>query len=149
MHACSIYFKCILSEPLYNYVSDHKIIIRSISMQSKVTCLLIPPYSHLSALQDIVQSARSELELEEQFFSLEEQWSEATLTFLPYKGHNTALLDKEQTLCLVEQLESAHTLLATMLMSRHISPLKDEVSQWAGRLGGMVNILQQVGRKFI
>ncbi len=92
--------------------------------------------------------AGSELDLEERFFSLEEEWSEASLVFLPYKSHGHALLEQEHTLSLIEQLEHAHTLLATMLLSKHISPLREEASQWAIKLGNVADILQQVYNVF-
>ncbi len=100
--------------------------------------------SHLPSLQEIVACAGSELDLEERFFSLEEEWSEASLVFLPYKSHGHALLEREHTLSLIEQLEHAHTLLATMLLSKHIAPLREEASQWAIKLGSVTDILQQV-----
>lgn len=84
------------------------------------------------------------MDLEEKFYSIEEEWSEAVLLFLPYKSHGHALLDKDHTLSLLEQLEHARTLLATMLMSKHISPLREEASQWAVKLANMADILQQV-----
>lgn len=97
---------------------------------------------HISAIQEIVYCAQHELDLENRFYSIEEEWSEAILLFRPYKSHD--LLDKENTLSLLERLENARTLLATMLMSKHISPLREEASQWAIKLASIADVLQQV-----
>lgn len=100
--------------------------------------------SHVSAIQEIVHCAQCELDLEEKFYSIEEEWSEAIIIFSPYKTLGHVLLDKDHTLSLLEQLEHARTLLATMLMSKHIAPLKEEASQWAVKLANIADVLQQV-----
>lgn len=91
-----------------------------------------------------MHSAQLELQLEEKFFSIEEEWSEQNLHFQPYKSHGLMLLDIDHTHSLLEQLEHAQMELATMLTSRHIQPLKEEAIQWAAKLATISDILQQV-----
>lgn len=67
------------------------------------------------------------------------------LHFLPYKSHGPVLLAEDHTHFLLEQLEHAQMQLATMLMSQHIAPLKEEAAQWAMKLASVAEILQQVG----
>ena len=101
-------------------------------------------YSHVAAIQDIVSCAQLELQLEEKFFSIEGKWTEETLHFKQYKSHGPALLDKDHTHSLLEQLEHAQIELATMLVSRHIQPLREEAIHWAAKLASVSDILQQV-----
>ena len=106
--------------------------------------LHIPP-SHATAIQEILHCAQCELELEERFFKVEEEWSEQQLSFLPYKSHGSlALLHVDHTHSLLEQLEHTQIQLATMLMSKYIQPLREEAAQWAAKLANVAEILQKV-----
>lgn len=105
--------------------------------------------SHVPAIQEIVHCAQLELQLEEKFFSIQEEWSEQNLRFQHYKSHGPILLDIDHTHSLLEQLEHAQMELANMLMSRHIQPLKEEAIQWAAKLSSLADILQQVSEKMI
>jgi len=98
---------------------------------------------HVKAIEEIVRCAQLELELEEQFYSIEEEWSEQVLQFSVHKPRGPLLLAGDHTLSLLEELEHAQTQLATMLMSRHILPLKEEASQWAVKLASIAEVLQQ------
>ena len=100
--------------------------------------------SHVGAIQEIVHCAQLELQLEEKFFSIEEEWSEQNLHFEQYKSHGPVLLDTDHTYSLLEQLEHAQMQLATMLMSKYIQPLKEEAIQWAAKLATLSDILQLV-----
>ena len=91
-----------------------------------------------------MRCAQFELQLEEKFFSVEEEWSERALFFQQYKSYGPVLLDREYSHSLLEQLEHAQIELATMLMSRHIQPLKEEAIQWAAKLASIGDLLQQV-----
>lgn len=66
------------------------------------------------------------------------------LQFSAHKSRGPLLLAGDHTLSLLEELEHAQTQLATMLMSRHILPLKEEASQWAVKLASIAEVLQQV-----
>ena len=98
----------------------------------------------MSAIQEIVHCAQLELQLEEKFFSIQEEWSEQNLRFQHYKSHGPVLLNVDHTHTLLEQLEHAQMELANMLMSKHIQPLKEEAIQWAAKLNTLADILQQV-----
>ena len=142
--------------------------------------------SHVAAIEEIVRCAQCELELEEQFYNIEEEWNEQViniqsewwretvlkydrrvigrviaselseeftsytspsiqvLQFSPYKSRGPLLLAGDHTLSLLERLEHAQTQLATMLMSRHILPLREEASQWAIKLATIAEVLHQV-----
>ena len=54
------------------------------------------------------------------------------------------LLDVSHTHSLCEGLEGAGVRLATMLVSDHVTHLRDEVVQWAGRLTRVEEVLTQV-----
>ena len=110
-----------------------------------VSIPLYIPCSHAAAIQDILHCARCELELEERFFKVEEEWSEQQLSFQPYKSHaSSALLHIDHTHSLLEQLEHTQIQLATMLMSKYIQPLREEAAQWAAKLATVAEILQKV-----
>lgn len=101
--------------------------------------------SHIPAIQEVLHCARCELELEEQFYKIEEEWSEKVLTFQSYKSHGSSvLLSVDHAHSLIEQLEHTQIQLATMLMSKYIQPLKDEAAQWAAKLASVSDILQKV-----
>ena len=102
-------------------------------------------YSHAPAIQDILDCARCELELEEQFYKVEEEWSEQALAFQTYRQHgSSALLDIDHTQSQIEQLEDTQIQLATMLQSKHIQPLREEATHWAAKLASVSEVLQKV-----
>lgn len=51
-------------------------------------------------------------------------------------------LDKTSTECLLEQLEDAQALLAQMLTSRYIGPLREEAASWAEKLKEVGEVLE-------
>ena len=101
-------------------------------------------YRYVPAIQEIIKCAKSELHLEEKLYSIEEEWSEQALVFQQYRGYGSVLLALDHTHSLMERLEHAQVELATMLMSQHIQPLKEEAIQWAAKLSSLADILQQV-----
>ena len=102
-------------------------------------------FSHAPAIQGILHCARCELELEQQFYKVEEEWSEQVFTFQPYKPHGSSvLLNIDRTHSLIEQLEHTQIQLATMLKSKYIQPLKEEAAQWAAKLASVSEVLQKV-----
>ncbi len=52
-------------------------------------------------------------------------------------------LDKASTERLLEQLEDAQALLAHMLTSRYIGPLREEAAAWAEKLKEVGEVLEQ------
>ena len=66
------------------------------------------------------------------------------LQFVPYKALGEVLLDVDHTHFLCKGLESAGVRLAVMLVSAHVTHLRDEVVQWAGRLSRVEEFLTQV-----
>lgn len=56
------------------------------------------------------------------------------LNFEQYKMRGWMYLDKAFTERLLEQLEDAQALLAQMLTSRYIGPLREEAASWAEKL---------------
>ena len=72
----------------------------------------------------------------------EEEWTEQVLTFEHYKKRGPMFLDKAFTERLLEQLEDAQALLASMLTSRYIGPLRDEAASWAEKLKEVAEVLE-------
>lgn len=52
-------------------------------------------------------------------------------------------LNKQSTERLLEQLEDAQALLAQMLTSRYIGPLREEAASWAEKLKEVAEVLEQ------
>ena len=66
------------------------------------------------------------------------------LQFASYKELGEMLLDLEHTHSLCEGLEGAGLRLAGMLVSDHVTHMRDDVMQWAGRLSRVHDLLTQV-----
>ncbi|KAG9493712.1 hypothetical protein GDO78_001536 [Eleutherodactylus coqui] len=88
----------------------------------------------------IAKAAKKEMELEIKMRKMEEEWSEQVLSFKPYK--NKVLLVKDESLSLLEELEDAQVLLAQMLTSKGIEPLKEEATTWAEKLKRVGDVLE-------
>ncbi|KAM4043310.1 dynein axonemal heavy chain 5-like isoform 1-T1 [Anomaloglossus baeobatrachus] len=91
-------------------------------------------------LISIAKAAKKEMDLEIKMRKVEEEWSEQVLNFKPYK--NKVLLAKDESLLLLEELEDAHVLLAQMLSSKEIDPLREEATTWAEKLKRVGAILE-------
>ncbi|XP_056421918.1 uncharacterized protein LOC130362045 isoform X2 [Hyla sarda] len=91
-------------------------------------------------LLSIANAARKEMELEIKMRKVEEEWSEQVLNFKPYK--NKVLLVKDESLILLEELEDAQVLLAQMLSSKEIDPLREEATTWAEKLKRVGDVLE-------
>ncbi|GFN75495.1 dynein beta chain, ciliary [Plakobranchus ocellatus] len=98
--------------------------------------------SHKSEIEEICKGASRELELEIKMRVTEEEWTEQVLNFEHYKKRGPMFLDKAFTERLLEQLEDAEALLATMLTSRYIGPLRDEAASWAEKLKEVAEVLE-------
>ena len=66
------------------------------------------------------------------------------LNFVSYKDLGEVLLATDHAHFLCEGMEEVGLRLATMLVSRHMTPLRDEAGQWAARLARVNDILTQV-----
>ena len=64
------------------------------------------------------------------------------LNFEQYKMRGPMYLDKAFTERLLEQLEDAQALLAQMLTSRYIGPLREEAASWAEKLKEVGEVLE-------
>lgn len=62
------------------------------------------------------------------------------LNFKPYK--NKVVLVKEDSMLLLEELEDAQVLLAQMLTSKEIDPLREEATTWAEKLKNVGEVLE-------
>ncbi|XP_060567478.1 dynein axonemal heavy chain 5-like [Ruditapes philippinarum] len=97
---------------------------------------------HKAAIEEICLGASRELELEIKMRMTEEEWTEQVLAFEHYKRRGPIYLDKVFTERLLEQLEDAQALLANMLTSRYIGPLRDEAASWAEKLKEVAEVLE-------
>ncbi|KAJ8314952.1 hypothetical protein KUTeg_007102 [Tegillarca granosa] len=97
---------------------------------------------HKAEIEEICRGASRELELEIKMRVTEEEWTEQVLAFEHYKKRGPMFLDKAFTERLLEQLEDAQALLANMLTSRYIGPLRDEAASWAEKLKEVAEVLE-------
>ncbi|CAH2249071.1 Hypothetical predicted protein [Pelobates cultripes] len=93
-------------------------------------------------LMSIAKVAKKEMDFEIQMRKVEEEWSEQVLSFTPYKNRGLVLLVKEDALKLLEELENAQILLAQMLTSKEIDPLREEATTWAEKLKRVSEVLE-------
>lgn len=89
---------------------------------------------HPREIEEICLSAKKEQELESKMRSIEEEWNEQVLSFNAYKDYGEICLDKRYTEQLLEQLEDAQEILANMLTSRYVGPLRGEVASWSEKV---------------
>lgn len=104
--------------------------------------LWIYVFRHKSDIEEICMSASRELELEIKQRVTEDEWNEQMLTFEHYKNRGPMFLDKVSTERLLEQLEDAQALLASMLTSKYIAPLRDDTALWAKKLKDVTEVLE-------
>ncbi|XP_077977225.1 dynein axonemal heavy chain 8-like isoform X3 [Glandiceps talaboti] len=98
---------------------------------------------HQVEIEEICRCASKELELEVKLRITEEEWTEQVLTFQNYKKRGPIFLEKDSSEHLLEQLEDAQALLANMLTSRYIGPLREEAAGWAEKLKAVGMVLEQ------
>ena len=65
------------------------------------------------------------------------------LQFEPYKNRGQIFLSQEHTYTLVEQLEDSQTVISSMLMLKHMAPMRQRASDWVFKLAAVNEILQQ------
>lgn len=56
--------------------------------------------------------------------------------FVNYKNRGPIFLEKDYSEHLLEQLENAQAILANMLTSKYVGPLREEAAGWAEKLRG-------------
>ncbi len=93
-------------------------------------------HRHQEEIEEICRCASKEQELEVKLRITEEEWTEQVLTFQKYKDRGPIYLEKDNSEHLLEQLENAQNLLANMLTSRYVGPLREEAAGWAEKLKG-------------
>lgn len=98
--------------------------------------------AHTREIEEICISAKKEQELETKMRSIEEEWNEQVLNFTSYKDYGEICLDRSYTEQLLEQLEDAQEILATMLTSKYVTPLRNEVASWSEKLKTICEVLE-------
>ncbi|XP_053567991.1 uncharacterized protein LOC128657631 [Bombina bombina] len=93
-------------------------------------------------LISIAKAAQKEMEVEIKMRKVEEEWTEQVLTFSNYKNRGPIYLVEDDALRLLEGLEDAQVLLAQMLTSKEIDPLREEATTWAEKLKRVGNVLE-------
>ncbi len=93
-------------------------------------------------IEDICKAAKKEQELEIKMKTIEEEWNEQVLSFSHYKDYGEIIFDKQYTERLLEQLEDAQEILATMLTSKYVVPLRTEVANWFEKLKTICDVLE-------
>jgi dynein heavy chain len=97
---------------------------------------------HATEIEEICFAAKKEQELESRMRSIEEEWNEQVLSFTHYKDYGEVCFDKEYTERLLEQLEDAQEVLAAMLTSKFVGPLRNEVASWSEKLKTIGDVLE-------
>ena len=97
---------------------------------------------HASEIEEICYAAKKEQELESRMRIIEEEWNEQVLSFTVYKDYGEVCFDKEYTERLLEQLEDAQEVLAAMLTSKFVGPLRNEVASWSEKLKTIGDVLE-------
>ena len=98
--------------------------------------------SHAIEIEEICKAAKKELELETKMRQIDEEWNEQVLVFKNYKDYGEVIFDKEYTERLLEQLEDAQEILANMLTSKYVTPLRNEVASWSEKLRTIGDVLE-------
>ena len=97
---------------------------------------------HAREIEEICKAAKKEQELESKMRAIEEEWNEQVLSFTHYKDYGEICFDREYTEHLLEQLEDAQEILATMLTSKYVTPLRNEVASWSEKLKTIGDVLE-------
>ncbi|XP_051780690.1 uncharacterized protein LOC114649411 [Erpetoichthys calabaricus] len=97
---------------------------------------------HQEDIISIAKAATEELQLEMKMRTIEDEWTEHVLNFELYKNYGPVLLVKEDTLQTLEQVENTRVLLAQMLTSKHIGPLREDAASWSEKLKEVGMVLE-------
>ena len=83
------------------------------------------------------------IDLEVKIRAIEEELTEQVFLFEKFKGRGFVCLDKTNTEKLLEMAEDAKAMLAVMLTSKHVVPLREEAASWALKLKEVGEVLEQ------
>ncbi|MGH0161968.1 UNVERIFIED_CONTAM: hypothetical protein FKN15_041793 [Acipenser sinensis] len=97
---------------------------------------------HQKEINSIATAASEELKLEVKMRTIEEEWAEQVLSFEAHRNRGPLLLVKEDSVHMLEQVEDARLLLAHMLTSKHIGPLREEAASWSEKLKEVGAVLE-------
>ncbi|XP_041109797.1 dynein heavy chain 8, axonemal-like [Polyodon spathula] len=97
---------------------------------------------HQKEINSIAMAASEELKLEGKLRTIEEEWTEQVLNFEAHRNRGPVLLVKEDSVHKLEQVEDARLLLAHMLTSKHIGPLREEAASWSEKLKEVGAVLE-------
>ncbi|XP_033874385.3 dynein axonemal heavy chain 8-like [Acipenser ruthenus] len=97
---------------------------------------------HQKEINSIATAASEELKLEVKMRTIEEEWTEQVLSFEAHRNRGPLLLVKEDSVHMLEQVEDARLLLAHMLTSKHIGPLREEAASWSEKLKEVGAVLE-------
>lgn len=99
--------------------------------------------NHSDSIEEICYNAAHEQQLEIRLKQTEDEWTDQVLIFTHYKKRGNIYLDKKHTERLLEQLDDSKAMLATMLTSRHVGPMRDEAANWAEKLKQVSLVLEE------
>ena len=83
------------------------------------------------------------IDLEVKIRAFEEELTEQVFLFEKFKGRGFVCLDKTNIEKLLEMAEDAKAMLAVMLTSKHVVPLREEAASWALKLKEVGEVLEQ------
>eukprot|EP01135_Chromosphaera_perkinsii_P007354 Nk52_evm2s805 gene=Nk52_evmTU2s805 len=94
-------------------------------------------------LNEITIAANREMEIEVMITQIEEDWTEQVLVFENFKGHGEITLSIGEVGKLLEMLEESQITIGTMLNSKYVAPLREEVTNWVSILGTVSDVIEQ------
>lgn len=94
-------------------------------------------------VEEISKAARSELQIEERFTLILEEWTDCALEFAEFKDRGCIVLGDSATTAMMERLDETQMNISSMLNSRHIGPLRDEVQSIYNKLAAASEIVEQ------
>ncbi|KAG2382014.1 hypothetical protein C9374_005806 [Naegleria lovaniensis] len=93
-------------------------------------------------VEDVCNSARKELEIEEKLKKLTEEWKDRELSFAEYKHRGPIILKGTETQELMEQLEEAQMNLGGIMGSKYLEPFRELASGWMQKLTSVTENIQ-------
>jgi dynein heavy chain len=94
-------------------------------------------------VEEIAKAARSELQFEERFTLILEEWIDCALVFDQFQDRGCIVLGHQATRTMMERLDETQMSINSMLSSRHIGPFRDEVQSIYSKLAGASEIVEQ------
>ena len=93
-------------------------------------------------VEDVCNSARKELEIEDKLKKLTEEWKDRELSFAEYKHRGPIILKGAETQELMEQLEEAQMNLGGIMGSKYLEPFRELASGWMQKLTSVTENIQ-------